>query len=344
MLHIKLTHCSFLAADKMAWKDELKKKNKSLLNYDDDYYDGKVSRLRKLLFTTRSEKNWKRKKRIYLNEEKRPEKENPALNNEPSSQDDAQVQNQVINEDTQLNRSPPRRKREDDTMVIVEHVKTENNSEQHSPIKALERKQETNESDLKSMAEHMNETRDTNNQTGTTSEPKDQINNDPDNMALKVKENLNEPKRSDIQEQEYTKPLSKSTSLPDKNNAKLLNDPRPENYNYEENNKELNNHNMTSLDYWGLIDWDTGNQSDLYDPEINWAQTFQVSHLDFQLLRNDMIDLTCNVSGNLLISESEAETVVQVFMEQFNKKNPRYKSMFLILCMDKLKKSTQSMH
>ncbi|TTN17661.1 Transaldolase [Bagarius yarrelli] len=42
-----------------------------------------------------------------------------------------------------------------------------------------------------------------------------------------------------------------------------------------------------------------------YDPEIKWARTFHVSQTDFQMLRTDWIDLKCNMSGNLMISQSE---------------------------------------
>uniref|UniRef100_A0A8B9H2D8 Hexosyltransferase n=1 Tax=Astyanax mexicanus TaxID=7994 RepID=A0A8B9H2D8_ASTMX len=53
-----------------------------------------------------------------------------------------------------------------------------------------------------------------------------------------------------------------------------------------------------------------------FDAEVNWAQTFQVKPMDFQTMRSDWIDLTCNVSGNLLIDKSEAMFVVQFSMQQ----------------------------
>ncbi|XP_053478438.1 beta-1,4-N-acetylgalactosaminyltransferase 3 [Ictalurus furcatus] len=59
-----------------------------------------------------------------------------------------------------------------------------------------------------------------------------------------------------------------------------------------------------------------------YDPEIRWNQTFQIGQTDFQTLRTDWIDLNCNVSGNLLISQSEVTAVVQAFMEKLRLKYP----------------------
>ncbi|XP_062861139.1 beta-1,4-N-acetylgalactosaminyltransferase 3 [Trichomycterus rosablanca] len=112
----------------------------------------------------------------------------------------------------------------------------------------------------------------------------------------------------------------------DKNNDTLWNDPSHENGGEKENNKKPDKYSKMPPDDWDLNDWDLENEivpKIVYDTEVNWAQTLQVSHLDFQMLRNDEIDLRCNVSGNLLISESEAVAVVQSFMEQLNKKNSR---------------------
>nr|XP_046250384.1 beta-1,4-N-acetylgalactosaminyltransferase 3 isoform X2 [Scatophagus argus] len=59
----------------------------------------------------------------------------------------------------------------------------------------------------------------------------------------------------------------------------------------------------------------------VFDTEINWSQTFQVSPLDLQAHRLDWIDLHCNISGNLLLHSSDALPVVEAFMEQLNKKH-----------------------
>lgn len=58
----------------------------------------------------------------------------------------------------------------------------------------------------------------------------------------------------------------------------------------------------------------------VFDTEVNWSQTFQVSPLDLQAQRSDWIDLRCNISGNLLLSPSDALPLIKVFMEQLNKK------------------------
>uniref|UniRef100_A0A8B9H3K7 Hexosyltransferase n=1 Tax=Astyanax mexicanus TaxID=7994 RepID=A0A8B9H3K7_ASTMX len=72
-----------------------------------------------------------------------------------------------------------------------------------------------------------------------------------------------------------------------------------------------------------------------FDAEVNWAQTFQVKPMDFQTMRSDWIDLTCNVSGNLLIDKSEAMFVVQAFMDKLNEKYPSEFSMQQIVNVEK---------
>uniref|UniRef100_A0A8C9VKG9 Beta-1,4-N-acetylgalactosaminyltransferase n=2 Tax=Scleropages formosus TaxID=113540 RepID=A0A8C9VKG9_SCLFO len=82
---------------------------------------------------------------------------------------------------------------------------------------------------------------------------------------------------------------------------------------------------------WGLpreseveeegVDYEMINPA-LFDPEVNWGQTFEVNPMDLQVLRSDWIDLQCNVSGNLLLKHSEALPVVEAFMRNLNQKNP----------------------
>ncbi|XP_043980575.1 beta-1,4-N-acetylgalactosaminyltransferase 3 [Gambusia affinis] len=59
----------------------------------------------------------------------------------------------------------------------------------------------------------------------------------------------------------------------------------------------------------------------VFDTQVNWNQTFQVNHLDLQSQRSDWIDLSCNVSGNLLLNPNDALTVVYAFMERLNEKH-----------------------
>ncbi|KAI3371367.1 hypothetical protein L3Q82_023969 [Scortum barcoo] len=78
---------------------------------------------------------------------------------------------------------------------------------------------------------------------------------------------------------------------------------------------------------WGPEgDFGVGDDEDLtpppvFDTEVNWSQTFHVSHLDLQAQRSDWIDLNCNVSGNLLLQSTDALPVVKAFMEQLNQKH-----------------------
>uniref|UniRef100_H3DPG4 Beta-1,4-N-acetylgalactosaminyltransferase n=1 Tax=Tetraodon nigroviridis TaxID=99883 RepID=H3DPG4_TETNG len=101
----------------------------------------------------------------------------------------------------------------------------------------------------------------------------------------------------------------------------------------EEDKRELNgreNGKRARESVWGPGDGLEGTEEEdptpptpppVFDPDVNWSQTFQVNHLDLQALRSDWIDLRCNISGNLLLEAPDAMSIVKAFVEKLNKKH-----------------------
>lgn len=98
----------------------------------------------------------------------------------------------------------------------------------------------------------------------------------------------------------------------------------------EEDNGGLNkrgNRKRGRDSVWSLGDDFEGTEEEdptpppVFDPDVNWSQTFQVNHLDLQAHRSDWIDLRCNVSGNLLLEAKHALPIVKAFVEKLNEKH-----------------------
>ncbi|XP_041111244.1 beta-1,4-N-acetylgalactosaminyltransferase 3 isoform X1 [Polyodon spathula] len=72
-----------------------------------------------------------------------------------------------------------------------------------------------------------------------------------------------------------------------------------------------------------------------YDQAVDWEQTFDVKNLDFASQRSDWMDLHCNVSGNLVLSETEALGVVRSYMEKLNARNKGLYSLKRVVNVEK---------
>ncbi|XP_041114349.1 beta-1,4-N-acetylgalactosaminyltransferase 3-like [Polyodon spathula] len=72
-----------------------------------------------------------------------------------------------------------------------------------------------------------------------------------------------------------------------------------------------------------------------YDQAVDWEQTFDLKNLDFDIQRSDWMDLHCNVSGNLVLSKTEALGVVQSYMEKLNARNKGLYSLKRVVNVEK---------
>ncbi|KAJ8373526.1 hypothetical protein SKAU_G00041060 [Synaphobranchus kaupii] len=79
----------------------------------------------------------------------------------------------------------------------------------------------------------------------------------------------------------------------------------------------------------------------IFEQAVNWRQTFDVEPLDFHALRSDWIDLSCNVSGNLLLDAGEASAVADGFMRKLHLKNPGRFTLSRVLNVEKRSDGTQ---
>ncbi|KAM8971853.1 beta-1,4-N-acetylgalactosaminyltransferase 3 [Pelodytes ibericus] len=59
----------------------------------------------------------------------------------------------------------------------------------------------------------------------------------------------------------------------------------------------------------------------IFEQPVGWNRTFKVGRTDFQVVRTDLIDLQCNTSGNLLLTETEALSITRAFMRKLNQKH-----------------------
>ncbi|XP_053356570.1 N-acetyl-beta-glucosaminyl-glycoprotein 4-beta-N-acetylgalactosaminyltransferase 1 [Clarias gariepinus] len=155
---------------------------------------------------------------------------------------------------------------------------------------------------------------------GEKLDPNNNLKNDPGNISLSKSNHKNfQPQKDDVINKKY---------LRDAVNDSIKDPPKRKGREYVKvlGAKAHKQPSNSSSDLWMVYE-DSEMESMIrdmaaYDPEVRWNQTFQDSQMDFQAMRSDWIDLNCNVSGNLLISQSEASAVVQAFMEKLELKYP----------------------